>query len=65
MTAQHFKEVLETICKSTNSTKTKVALYTGFKAHNFYDWQRKGVPAHMDPYVMDKLKNYLFVRLGA
>jgi hypothetical protein len=65
MTGQHFKEVLETICKSTNSSKSKVALVSGFNAHNFYDWQRKGVPAGKTPLVMVKLKDYLFRRLGA
>ena len=64
MNPQHFKEVLETVCMSTNSSKSKVAWNTGFCPHNFFDWQRKGVPIHMTPFVMDKLKDYLFNRLG-
>lgn len=63
MNAQHFKEILESICISTGSTKGQVAEHLSMCQQTVCNWQLKGVPAAKVPFVISKMKEYLFERL--
>lgn len=64
MNGPHFKEIIESICLSTHSTKKEVAEELFVSTHSIWNWETKGVPEFKTPYVMDKLKEYLFRRIS-
>jgi hypothetical protein len=64
MTPQHFKEILESICLSTHSTKRAIADYLFIHEMTLWKYQQYGVPASKKYLLMDKLREYLFSNLG-
>lgn len=64
MTAQHFKEILESICKSTHSTKRTLANHLCISEVSLWRYENQGVPDSKKYLVMSRLKEYLFTNLG-
>lgn len=59
MTGQHFKELIETIVKTTGLNKKKLAEFVGVDPHTISSWQRNGVPLRSIHYVRKGLKEAL------
>lgn len=64
MTAEHFKEVLETVMLSTRSRKRDIANYLYVSKVSLNNWCKKGVPPNRSVRVMTELRLYLFSNLG-
>lgn len=64
MNPKHFKELLETVCVTTNSTKIQVADYLHVTPTWLSFWQRNGVPRTKAPMVLSRLKDYVFEKIG-
>lgn len=60
MTGQHFKELLETVCMTTGTTKTKISSLLGVTPWLIWYWQKNGVPKAIKPYVMSVLHSVMF-----
>lgn len=60
MNGQHFKELVNTVCKTTGCTKKHVAFVIGVAPSRVNVWERQGVPVHIKPYVISMLKQILF-----
>lgn len=64
MNAPHFKELIETICISTNSTKVHVASVLNVHPYRINCWQRRGLPRTKAPLVVARLRKFLFENIG-
>lgn len=60
MNAQHFKELVNTICKTVDCKKYEIASLIGVDAVTVNKWERDGVPVRIKPYVMSVLRKVLF-----
>lgn len=57
MNAQHFKELINSVCKTVNLPKYKIANVIGVSMQIINTWEREGVPVRIKPYLMSVLKN--------
>jgi DNA-binding XRE family transcriptional regulator len=62
MNAQHFKELINSVCKTTNLPKYKVASFMGIAIQTINKWECEGVPVRIKPYVMSVLRKVLFAK---
>ncbi|MGN7403493.1 hypothetical protein ACTHO0_26970 [Cytobacillus praedii] len=62
MNAQHFKELINSVCKTTNLPKYKIANVMGVSMQIINIWERVGVPVRIKPYVMSVLRKVLFAK---
>lgn len=60
MDAQHFKELINSVCKTVKLPKYKIASLIGVDVFTLNIWERKGVPVRIKPYVMSVLRKVLF-----
>ncbi|USK56547.1 hypothetical protein LIS82_08785 [Cytobacillus solani] len=60
MNAQHFKELINTVCKTVDLPKYKIANVIGVSMQIINIWEREGVPVRKKPYVMSVLRKVLF-----
>jgi hypothetical protein len=59
MNAQHFKELINTVSKTTGCTKLKLSSLIGVSVMTISVWERKGVPVRIKPYVISVLRQAL------
>lgn len=60
MNDQHFKELINSVCKTVNLPKYKVANVMEVSMQIINIWGREGVPVRLKPYVMSVLNKVLF-----
>ncbi|KOP82266.1 hypothetical protein ACFFHH_12595 [Cytobacillus solani] len=60
MNAQHFKELINTVCKTVNLPKYKIVDLIGVDHVTVNKWEREGLPVRIKPYVMSVLRKVIF-----
>lgn len=60
MYGQHFKELINTVCKTTGIYKYEIASLIGVTTVTIHAWEREGVPTPRKPYVLSVLRQALF-----
>lgn len=60
MNAQHFKELINSVCKTVNLPKYKNASLMGIAIQTINKWESVGVPVRIKPFVMSVLRKVLF-----
>jgi hypothetical protein len=63
MTGQHFKEYVETLCKTYNIPKTLIARHIGISKVWLNKYELHGVPIAVKPMVMKRLRDFYLARL--
>lgn len=59
MNSAHFKELINTISKTTERTKGSLSFLLGVTTVTIHYWERRGVPVRIKPYVMSVLRQAL------
>lgn len=60
MNAQHFKEILHTVCVTKKLSVGSVAVRMGTTKERLNQYGRNGVPVSKKPMIMAKLRKVLF-----
>jgi DNA-binding XRE family transcriptional regulator len=56
MNGAHFKELVNTVCLTAGYTKRKIAACLGVTTVTINNWEQKGVPVKVKPYVISVLR---------
>lgn len=56
MTPAHFKEVVETVCKTTGRSKREVRDLLGVCEGTLYNWENKSFPVRKQLYAIHSLR---------
>lgn len=60
MNGQHFRELINTVCKTSGLYKYELASLIGVDPRTIHSWESEGVPVRIKPYVISVLRKVLF-----
>lgn len=59
MTAEHFKEIVEIVCKTKGAYERELAEFIGTHSINLTKWKREGLPESKRVLVMSRIRSFL------